>query len=135
YVAVQEQGNPIVQRIKQMNMTGKIVQRILQTRSHQQERNLDFEITWKLSGNPFLTSGGRLIDACRSSIQSVTGTQTELSTGGGTSDGRFIATVCDEVVELGVVNESIHQIDERTNIEELVQLKEIYKSILRELLG
>ena len=72
---------------------------------------IESDLVWRLSGNPFLTAEGRLVEACQQAIQSVTGRETELSTGGGTSDGRFIAPTGAEVVELGVINASIHQID------------------------
>ena len=98
-------------------------------------RNIDFDIHWRLSGNPFLTPQGQLVDACRHAIKTVTHKEPQLSTAGGTSDGRFIAPTGAEVVELGVVNKTIHQIDEQTNINELRQLKELYKEILKHLLG
>ena len=97
--------------------------------------DLNFAIEWQLSGNPFLTPQGKLVEACKQAIQSVTQKETQLSTSGGTSDGRFIAPTGAEVVELGVVNATIHQIDEHTNIDELSQLKDIYKEILVRLLG
>ncbi|MEM7304984.1 MAG: succinyl-diaminopimelate desuccinylase, partial [Pseudomonadota bacterium] len=98
-------------------------------------KNLKFNIDWRLSGNPFLTPEGRLVEACQQAIEAVTGHRTELSTAGGTSDGRFIAPTGAEVVELGVVNETIHQIDEHTSIKELSQLKDIYKEVLKKLLA
>jgi succinyl-diaminopimelate desuccinylase len=99
------------------------------------ERQLKYKINWRLSGNPFLTPEGKLVDACKHAIKKVNNIDTQLSTGGGTSDGRFIAPMGAEVVELGVVNASIHQIDEHTAVDQLLQLKEIYKEILIELLG
>lgn len=100
-----------------------------------QERKLDYTIDWRLSGNPFLTAEGKLVDACTNAIKKVTGIDTQLSTGGGTSDGRFIAPTGAEVVELGVVNATIHQINEHTDVDELLQLKDIYKQVLIELLA
>lgn len=97
-------------------------------------KNINHELTWRLSGNPFLTPKGRLVDACQHAIKTVTGRDTKLSTGGGTSDGRFIAPTGAEVVELGVINATIHQIDEHTDIQELDQLKNTYKEILKTLL-
>lgn len=97
-------------------------------------KNIDFDIHWRLSGNPFLTPEGKLVEACKQAIQAVTQRNAELSTAGGTSDGRFIAPTGAEVVELGVVNASIHQIDEHTSTEEITQLKEIYKQVLSNLL-
>jgi succinyl-diaminopimelate desuccinylase len=100
-----------------------------------QSKNINHELTWRLSGNPFLTPEGKLVDACQHAIQAITGRSTELSTGGGTSDGRFIAPTGAEVVELGVINATIHQIDEHTDIEELNQLKDIYKEVMKSLLS
>lgn len=97
-------------------------------------KNIQYEISWRLSGNPFLTPEGKLVDACQQAIKKITGRDTELSTGGGTSDGRFIAPTGAEVVELGVINATIHQIDEHTDIQELCQLKEIYKEVIKSLL-
>ncbi len=93
-----------------------------------------YQIEWKLSGNPFLTPQGKLVGACQSAIQSITGTETELSTSGGTSDGRFIAPMGAEVVELGVRNATIHQVDERVELEDLGKLTHIYAQILQNLL-
>jgi len=98
--------------------------------SHQ----LDYTLNWSLSGLPFLTSDGRLVDAAKQAIKSVCNIDAELSTAGGTSDGRFIAPTGAQVVELGPVNESIHKIDENINIKELDLLTEIYLDILRRLL-
>lgn len=96
---------------------------------------LDYQLTWNLSGQPFLNSRGALVDATVKAIRRVTGIEAELSTAGGTSDGRFIAPTGAQVVELGPVNESIHKIDENTHIGQLQQLADIYKNILIELLG
>ena len=98
-------------------------------------KNIEYEITWRLSGNPFLTPEGKLVSACQHAIKTVTNIETELSTGGGTSDGRFIAPTGAEVVELGVINATIHQIDEHTDTEELDKLKDIYKEIIKSLLS
>jgi succinyl-diaminopimelate desuccinylase len=95
---------------------------------------LDYSIEWSLSGQPFLTPGGDLVDATVESIRRETGLETELSTAGGTSDGRFIAPTGAQVVELGPVNESIHKIDENISIRELDQLTKIYLDILKRLL-
>jgi succinyl-diaminopimelate desuccinylase len=81
-----------------------------------------------------LTSSGELVSATVASIAEVTGLETELSTAGGTSDGRFIAPLGVQVIELGPVNESIHKINENTNIEDLNTLTEIYQKILSKLL-
>ncbi len=95
---------------------------------------LDYELTWRLSGNPFLTPAGELVEATRAAILEVTGVETQLSTSGGTSDGRFIAPTGAQVVELGPVNATIHQIDEAVGVAELEALSDIYRGILERLL-
>ncbi len=94
---------------------------------------LNYTLDWSISGQPFLTSDGKLVDAAKQAIKSVCGINTELSTAGGTSDGRFIAPAGAQVVELGPVNESIHKIDENININELEQLTKVYQEILKQL--
>ena len=96
---------------------------------------LKYELQWALSGNPFLTPNGALIDATRAAIKKVRDIDTELSTSGGTSDGRFIAPTGTQVIELGPVNASIHKINENIDIDELEQLAGIYKEILVQLLA
>ena len=96
---------------------------------------VEYDIEWTLSGLPFLTPVGELVNAARTAILNVTGTETELSTSGGTSDGRFIAPMGAQVLELGVLNATIHQINEHINIDELEPLAEIYEQILVELLA
>ncbi|NOQ88533.1 MAG: succinyl-diaminopimelate desuccinylase [Gammaproteobacteria bacterium] len=98
------------------------------------KHQLDYTLDWSLSGQPFLTADGKLVDAAKQAIKSVCNINTELSTAGGTSDGRFIAPTGAQVVELGPVNESIHKIDENINIKELDKLTEIYLDILKRLL-
>ncbi len=95
---------------------------------------LDYELTWALSGNPFLTAQGRLIDAVKTAIKNVRNIDAELSTSGGTSDGRFIAPTGAQVLELGPVNASIHKVDENIDIDELEELTSIYHEILVQLL-
>ncbi|MCK6424883.1 MAG: succinyl-diaminopimelate desuccinylase [Burkholderiaceae bacterium] len=109
----------------------------LQARVEQvlRRHGLDFEIQWTLSGRPFLTRPGRLLDALSGAIRRVTGRHTELSTTGGTSDGRFIARICPEVVEFGPLNASIHKIDEHGEVADLGPLKEIYRLTLQEMLA
>lgn len=99
-----------------------------------QKHGLDYDINWNLSGQPFLTSEGALVDAAVSSISKVTGLDTELSTSGGTSDGRFIAPLGTQVVELGPCNATIHKVDEAVLASDLDTLSEIYENILIELL-
>lgn len=97
--------------------------------------NVEYDIEWTLSGLPFLTPVGELVNAAQTAIKNVTGTKTKLSTSGGTSDGRFIAPTGAQVLELGVLNATIHQINEHVNIDELEPLAEIYEQILVELLA
>ena len=93
-----------------------------------------YDIHWKLSGNPFLTPEGKLVSACQNAIKSVTGTETTLSTSGGTSDGRFIAPTGAQVVELGVRNATSHQVDEKVELDDLGRLAQIYEGILENIL-
>jgi succinyl-diaminopimelate desuccinylase len=95
---------------------------------------LNYDIQWRLSGQPFLTPAGELVEAARHAIQATAGIATELSTSGGTSDGRFIAPTGAQVVELGPVNATIHQTNECVNIAELDRLSDIYEEILKQLL-
>lgn len=95
---------------------------------------LDYVIDWTLGARPFLTGGGLLVDATRQAIEEKVGICAELSTSGGTSDGRFLADICPQVIELGPVNASIHKIDECVDIEALRQLSAIYRNILERLL-
>ena len=95
---------------------------------------LDYSIEWSLSGYPFLTAEGELVEAAQQSIKQVTGIDTELSTAGGTSDGRFIAPTGAQVLELGPVNESIHKINEHVRVSDLDKLSAIYQGILEKLL-
>ncbi|MCK8514729.1 succinyl-diaminopimelate desuccinylase [Methylonatrum kenyense] len=95
---------------------------------------LDAHIDWTLSAMPFLTESGVLVDATCAAVREVTGLDTVLSTGGGTSDGRFIAPTGAQVLELGPLNATIHQIDERVGVDDLESLSRIYEAILRRLL-
>ena len=99
------------------------------------KHNLDYDIQWHLSGQPFLTAEGDLVEATVASIREVTGLSTELSTAGGTSDGRFIAPFGTQVVELGPVNATIHKVDECASVADIDQLSIIYQRILEKLLG
>ena len=94
------------------------------------KHQLKFEIDWTLGGLPFLTTPGSLVNMVQEAILQVTGLQTELSTTGGTSDGRFIAQICPQVIELGPPNATIHKIDEHVAVADLEPLKEIYKQVL-----
>jgi succinyl-diaminopimelate desuccinylase len=95
---------------------------------------LEWDIDWILSGNPFLTAAGDLVDACQQAIEAITGLQTELSTAGGTSDGRFIAPTGAQVVELGPCNATIHKLNERVSAKDLDTLSDLYENILARLL-
>ncbi len=97
--------------------------------------DLKYEIEWSLSGEPFLTEPGALLDAVTHSIEAVTGRQPAVSTGGGTSDGRFIAPNGAQVVEVGHVNATIHQCNERVKLTDVPKLTQIYEGILERLLG
>ena len=93
--------------------------------------NLDYSIEWSHSGYPFLTPKGELVSACVEAIKKTKGIETKLSTSGGTSDGRFIAQEGTQVVELGPVNATIHQINESVLVQDLDDLSEIYYQVLR----
>ncbi|AHF03295.1 succinyl-diaminopimelate desuccinylase [Marichromatium purpuratum 984] len=95
----------------------------------------DYALDWRLSGEPFLTPSGALVEAARAAIAEHCGITTELSTAGGTSDGRFIAPSGAQVVELGPRNATIHQINECVGVDELDQLSDVYAGILERLLG
>jgi succinyl-diaminopimelate desuccinylase len=97
--------------------------------------SLDYDIVWNLSGRPFLTKREALVDATVAAIKDVTGRQTALSTAGGTSDGRFIAPTGAQVVELGPINATIHQINEQVRVSDLSLLTDIYRGILQRLLS
>lgn len=98
------------------------------------KHGLKYDLQWRLSGNPFLTKQGELIAAAHAAIKSVTGYETKDDTGGGTSDGRFIAPTGAQVIELGALNESIHKVNEHIGVQELAVLSEIYEQILVNLL-
>jgi succinyl-diaminopimelate desuccinylase len=95
---------------------------------------LDYDLTWTGYGKPFLTGRGRLVDAVAAAVREVAGIAPELSCTGGTSDGRFLADICKEVVEIGPVNATIHQLNERVKVADLAALSAIYRGILERLL-
>ena len=95
---------------------------------------IDYSLDWQLSGNPFLTEPGDLVGAVRESIMTVTGVSTQLSTGGGTSDGRFIASMGSQIIELGPINASIHQRNEHVLLSDIPKLARIYEGIMERLL-
>jgi succinyl-diaminopimelate desuccinylase len=94
------------------------------------KNNCRYEIKWKHSGEPYLTTKKEFINICKDSIKDITDIETTVSTNGGTSDGRFMAKVCDEIVELGLTNRSIHKINECVRENDLEILINIYKRIL-----
>ncbi|XEC58755.1 succinyl-diaminopimelate desuccinylase [Snodgrassella alvi] len=97
------------------------------------KHNLHYDLDWSLSGKPFLTTAGRLTDVAQKAIKCVCGVDAKLSTTGGTSDGRFIKDIARELIELGPVNATIHQIDECVDITALAQLSAIYENMLQQL--
>lgn len=98
------------------------------------KHGLRYRLDWKLSGQPFLTPRGALVEAAVAAIRDVAGIETELSTSGGTSDGRFIAPTGAQVVELGPINASIHKVDEHVRVADLDTLSTIYERLLENLL-
>jgi len=99
------------------------------------QHELDYDLAWTLGGEPFLTPVGSLSDALSKAIHAENGVATRLSTTGGTSDGRFIARMCPQVVEFGPINESIHKIDEHVAVASIEPLKNIYRRTLEHLLS
>jgi succinyl-diaminopimelate desuccinylase len=97
--------------------------------------NLEYDLTWTVSGLPFLTPQGALCEALSAAITAETGIKPELSTTGGTSDGRFIAHICPQVVEFGPINDSIHKLNEHVNVADLKPLAGIYRRTLENLLN
>jgi succinyl-diaminopimelate desuccinylase len=94
---------------------------------------LEFDLSWTIGGLPFLTTPGTLVDAVVAAIKTETGIDTVLSTTGGTSDGRFIAKICPQVIEFGPPNATIHKIDEHLNVADIEPLKNIYRRVLHNL--
>jgi succinyl-diaminopimelate desuccinylase len=109
----------------------------LQSRVHAilDKHDLDYDLAWSVSGLPFLTPRGTLSNALEQAILDETGVRTELSTTGGTSDGRFIARICEQVVEFGPPNGSIHKIDEHVEVAFIEPLKNVYRRVLETLLA
>jgi succinyl-diaminopimelate desuccinylase len=95
-----------------------------------EKHELEYDLAWTVGGLPFLTTPGTLVDAVRDAIRSETGIETQLSTTGGTSDGRFIAQVCPQVIELGPPNATIHKINEFVAVADIEPLKNIYRQVL-----
>ena len=95
---------------------------------------VECELAWELGAKPYLTDTGRLVDAVRQAIREVEGIDTELSTTGGTSDGRFLAEICPQVIELGPTNATIHKINEYVPLSDLERLPKMYRIVLERLL-
>jgi succinyl-diaminopimelate desuccinylase len=107
----------------------------LQKRVHEvlDRHGLDYQLDWVVGGLPFLTTPGDLVNAIQEAIRAETGVETELSTTGGTSDGRFISRICPQVIEFGPINASIHKIDEHVHVADIEPLKNIYRRTLENL--
>lgn len=108
----------------------------LKQRVHQilDKHGLDYDLQWSLSGQPFLTEAGELTKVAQAAIAQVCGVEAELSTSGGTSDGRFIKAIARELIELGPVNASIHQIDEHIDLAAVPELSAVYQEMMKRLL-
>ena len=109
----------------------------LQQRVHEllDRHGLTYTLDWSISGQPFLTPRGDLSEALAGAIREETGLETELSTTGGTSDGRFIARICPQVIEFGPCNASIHKIDEHIAVADIEPLKNVYRGVLTRLVA
>ena len=99
------------------------------------KHSLSYDVAWSLAAKPYLTPRGNLVDAVSAAIKQVAGIETELSTSGGTSDGRFIADICPQVIELGPLNATIHKLNECVAVADLDALSEIYLFTLKKLLA
>ena len=95
---------------------------------------VQYDLVWSCSGQPFLTQAGRLTDAARATIRQICGVEAELSTSGGTSDGRFIKAIAAELIELGPSNATIHQLNENVLLDDIPKLSAIYEGMMTELL-
>ena len=98
------------------------------------KHQLDYDIDWEHSGEPYLTEKGSLVNILSDAVEEISGTKPTISTTGGTSDGRFISKLCDQVVEFGPINESIHKIDENVAINDIETLKDVYKLTIAKIL-
>ncbi|HEX4870633.1 MAG TPA: succinyl-diaminopimelate desuccinylase [Moraxellaceae bacterium] len=115
----------------------EVTEQQLRARTHAilDKHGLTYDLAWSLSGHPFLTAKGELVEAATGAIREICGIDTELSTSGGTSDGRFIAPTGAQVVELGPLNATIHKVDEEVSIADLDTLTEVYERMLVKLLA
>lgn len=109
----------------------------LKTRVHEilDKHGLTYDLDWSLSGNPFLTEAGKLTEVAQNAIREICTVEAELSTTGGTSDGRFIKAIARELIELGFVNATIHQIDEHIEIDDIAKLSRVYEKMMTQLLA
>ena len=109
----------------------------LQQRVHAilDQHGLDYDLSWVIGGHPFLTAAGELSEAITQAVQNASGKTPELSTTGGTSDGRFIATICPQVIEFGPVSKTIHQINECVAVADLQPLADVYAGVLKQLVA
>jgi len=98
------------------------------------KHQLDFDVDWQHSGEPYLTKKGSLVNILSDAVEEISGTKPTISTTGGTSDGRFISKLCDQVVEFGPINESIHKINENVVINDIETLKDVYKLTISKIL-
>ena len=98
------------------------------------KHQLDYDIDWEHSGEPYLTEKGTLVDVLSDAVKEISGVRPTISTTGGTSDGRFISKLCDQVVEFGPINESIHKINENVSVNDIETLKDIYKLTISKIL-
>jgi len=126
-----------VEIIFNFRFSTEVTDEILKQRAHSILDKYDFkyDIEWNLSGHPFLTEEGELVAATQAAIKTIAGYDTELSTAGGTSDGRFIAPTGAQVIELGPLNKTIHQIDENVSVSDLDLLSDVYAQILKNLMS
>lgn len=120
-----------------LRFSSELTDETIREKTHEilDRHKLNYTLNWRLSGQPFITHPGPLTDATRQAIKTVCGLDARLDTGGGTSDGRFIATTGAQVIEFGTRNATIHQIDEHVDLDELDQLSDIYIEIMMSLLG
>ena len=98
------------------------------------KHQLDYDVDWEHSGEPYLTEKGTLVDVLSDAVKEISGVSPTISTTGGTSDGRFISKLCDQVVEFGPINESIHKINENVIIDDIETLKDVYKLTISKIL-
>jgi len=114
-----------------LRYSSQLDEKMIMTKTHDilDSLKIKYEVEWQAFGKPFITQGGTLINTTKEVIKSFTGLDTELSTSGGTSDGRFIAPTGTEVVEFGPINASIHKVDEHVSAKDLIELTQIYAQI------